>query len=105
MYDACMRSVMLYGSETWPVTKKLEDLLLKNDRHMIQLLCGVTLRTRILFKDLLLNSGMVDIRQVIKRNRLRMFECVARRGGNEPVGKFQNLEAPTRRPSGKPKKT
>jgi len=105
VYDACIRSVMLYGSETWPVTKKLEDMLLRSDRRMIRLMCGVTLRTRIPSNDLLLNSGLVDIRQVIKKNRLRMFGHVARKGENEPLGKILHLEAPGRRPPGRPKKT
>ena len=105
VYEACIRSVLLYGSETWPVTKKLEDLLLKCDRRMIRLMCGVTLRMRVPSEDLLFNSGLVDIRQVIKRNRLRMFGHVARRGEDDPLGKIQLLEAPGRRPPGRPKKT
>ena len=105
VYEACIRSVMLYGSETWPCTKKLEDLLLRSDRRMIRLMCGVTLQTRVPSEDLLHNSGLVDIRRVLKRNRLRMFGHVARRGINEPLGKIRRLEAPGRRPPGRPKKT
>ena len=71
--DASIKSVMLYGSETKPVTKKLEDLLLRIDRLMIQLMGGVTLRTKIPTKDLLFSSGLVSTRQVIKRNRPRIF--------------------------------
>ena len=105
MYDACIRSVMLYESETWPVTKKLEDLLLRSHPRMIQFICDVTLRTRISSKDLLFSSGLVDIRQVIKRNRLVVFGHIARRGENEPVRKILHLEAPSRRPPRRPKKT
>ena len=105
VYEACIRSVLLYGSETWPVTKRLEDLLLRSDRRMIRLMCGVTLRMRVPSEDLLLNAGLVDIRQVIKRNRLRMYGHVARRDEDEPLGKIINLEAPGRRPPGRPKKS
>ena len=56
-------------------------------------------------EDLLFNSGLVDIRQVIKRNRLRMYGHIARRDEEEPLGKIQLLEAPGRRPPGRPKKT
>ena len=82
VYEACIRSVLLYGSETWPVTKKLEDLLLRSDRRMIRLMCGITLRMKIPSKGLLFNSGLVDIRQVLKRNLLRMFGHVVRRSPN-----------------------
>ena len=77
MYDACIRSVMLYGAETWPTTKKLEEMLLRSDRRMIRIMCGVTLQTRIPSDDLLHNCSLVDIRKVLKRNRLRMFGHVA----------------------------
>ena len=69
-------------------------------------LCSVViLKTRVPSEDLLHNSGLVDIRRVLKRNRLRMFGHVARRGTDEPLGKVWCLEAPGRRPPGRPKKT
>ena len=34
-----------------------------------------------------------------------MFGHVAKRGINEPLGKIRSLEAPGRRPPGRPKKT
>ena len=36
VYDSCIRSVMLYGSETWAMTKKDEDILRKCDRRMLR---------------------------------------------------------------------
>ena len=105
VYEACIRSVMLYGSETWPCTKKLENSLLRSDRRMIRLMCGVTLQSRVPSEDLLHNSGLVDIRTVLKRNRLRMFGHVIRRAPEEPLAKVRRIEAPGRRPQGRPKKT
>ena len=105
VYDACIRSVMLYGAETWPTTKKLEEMLLRSDRRMIRIMCGVTLQTRIPSDDLLHNCSLVDIRKVLRRNRLRMFGHVARRASDEPLGKIRLLEAPGRRPPGRPRKT
>ena len=72
---------------------------------MIRLMCGVTLQMRIPSADLLHNSGLVDIRKVLKKNRLRMFGHVSRRGSDEPLAKIRMLEAPGRRPPGRPKKT
>ena len=63
----------------------------------------MTLRTRIPSKELLFNCGLVDIRQVIKKKRLRMFGNVARRGENEPLGKILHLETPGRLPPGRQK--
>ena len=80
-------------------------MILRSDRRMLSLICGVTLQTRVPSEDLLHNSGLVDIRNVLKINRLRMFGHVTRRGIDEPLGKIRHLEAPGRRPPGKPKKT
>ena len=46
VYQACVRSVMLYGSETWAA--KEEDLvrLERNDMRMIRWMCNVTLKDR-----------------------------------------------------------
>ena len=72
---------------------------------MIRLMCGGTLQTRVPSKDLLHNSGLVDIRRVFERNRLRVFGLFTRRSINEPLGKIRCLEAPAWRPPGRRKKT
>ena len=40
-YDGCIRSVMLYGSETWAMTQKDEDIMKKCDRRMLRYMTGV----------------------------------------------------------------
>ena len=35
VYEGCIRSVMLYGSETWALTQKDEDIMRKCDRRML----------------------------------------------------------------------
>ena len=34
VYESCIRSVMLYGSETWAMAQKDEDIMRKCDRKM-----------------------------------------------------------------------
>ena len=41
-FDACIRSVMLYGGETWALTKRLEGVLIGCDRRMLRYMAGVT---------------------------------------------------------------
>ena len=36
LFDACIRSVMLYGGKTWTLTKKLEGVLIGCDRRMLR---------------------------------------------------------------------
>ncbi len=43
VYRACVRSVLLYGSETWATTKQLEALLMQFDVRMLRYLMGAYL--------------------------------------------------------------
>ena len=47
MYKACFRSVMVYGSETWPM--KVEDMnrLERAENMMVRWICGMTLKSKI----------------------------------------------------------
>ena len=46
LYAACVRSIMLYGSETWPIKVEESQRLHRNEMSMIQWMCGVTMRYR-----------------------------------------------------------
>ena len=103
VYEACVRSVITYGSETWPLTKKLEDLLVKSDRRMLRYMAGVSLRDRVTNEDLLRRCGLGCISAILYRKRLGWFGHVCRRDINEPIGRVRTLEAPGRAPQGRPK--
>ncbi|KAK3891496.1 hypothetical protein Pcinc_004586 [Petrolisthes cinctipes] len=49
---ACVRSVMMYGSETWPV--RVEDMccMERNDMRMIRWMCNVSLKNRLRAEEL-----------------------------------------------------
>ena len=47
VFDACIRSVMLYGGETWALMKGLESVLVGCDRRMLRYMAGVTRRDRV----------------------------------------------------------
>ena len=44
VYTACVRSVILYGGETWPMRKDLEDKFDKIEMKMIRWMAGVSVR-------------------------------------------------------------
>ena len=46
VYDACIRSVLLYAFETWPLIQSLKTTVRSCDRRMIRHMAGVTLRDR-----------------------------------------------------------
>jgi hypothetical protein len=42
VYEACIRSVLLYGLKTWSLTKNVQDVLIGCDRRMLSYMTGVT---------------------------------------------------------------
>ena len=105
VYEACVRSVMLYASETWAVTKQLEDLMLRADRRMLRCMAGVRLRDGVRSAEVLERCGLECITMQMHRRRLRWFGHVVRRDVEEPIGKAYIMEIPGRQPRGRPRKT
>ena len=41
IYGACIRPVILYGAESWALTKKLKELIYRCDCRMLRYMAGV----------------------------------------------------------------
>ena len=105
VFEACVRSVVLYGSETWPV--KEEDLarLERNDMRMVRWMCNVTLKDRKSSEELRDRLGLVAIRDCVQRGRLRWFGYVERMNDDNWVKKSREIAVEGRRGRGRPCKT
>lgn len=105
VFDACVRSCMLYGSETWAM--KVEDLrrLITSERRMVRWMLGVALKDRISSRDLLQRLRLDDIADIARRGRLRWFGHVVRRADDEWVKRVTTLELDGPTPRGRPRKT
>ena len=44
VYKACVRSVLMYGAETWVMKAGVFQRLQAIDRRMLRMICGVTLK-------------------------------------------------------------
>ena len=104
VYDACVRSTMLYGSETWAMKMSEEVKVERNDMRMIRWICGARLSERIPSEELRRRLGLEDIKLVLKRRRLRWYGHVERREG-EWISKALLMEVDGKRPRGRPKKS
>ena len=91
-YGACVRSVLLYGCETWAV--KEEDILRleRTDHAMIRWICGVSLKDKQYTSVLLDRLGLLSVREVMRRKRLRWFGHVERRGEDNWVSGVRTLK-------------
>ena len=50
MYEECTKPVRLYGSETWPLTVSLQEMIGTADRRMLRYMAGVRWQDRVATK-------------------------------------------------------
>jgi len=105
LYSSCVRSSMLHGSETWPVTKENEVAIQRAEMRMVRWMCGIKLKDRLPSKELRERVGIDDIALVLQQNRLRWYGHVLRKEDDDWVKKCMEYEVQGPRPRGKPKRT
>ena len=87
VYEACIRSVMLYGGETWALTARLEAILLSCDRRKFRYMTGVTWRDRVRSVEVARRCGVRELGDVLRMRRFGWFRHVVRREETEILGK------------------
>jgi len=105
LYTSCVRSSMLYGSETWPVRKENMVALQRAEMRMVRWMCGVELKDRLPNKELREGLGIDDIALVLQQNRLRWYEHVLRKDDDDWVKKCIEYEVEGPRLRGRLKRT
>ncbi len=99
-----MRSVLLYGAETWAMTKQLEALMIPCDVRMLRYLMGIRWRDGVSNEEVVRRSGLEGLEEVLHKVRLRWFGHVRRRE-EHVLKQAVNFEVEGKRPPGRPKKT
>jgi len=61
LYSSCVRSSMLYGSETWPVRRENVVALQRAEMRMVRWMFGIKLKDRLPSKELREKLGVDDI--------------------------------------------
>ena len=105
IYRACVRSTLLYGSETWAVKVEQEQRLERTDMQMVRWMCGAKLRDRIRSVDLLNRLGIEAVKIALKRGRLRWWGHVERREETNWLKKCTKLQVGGKKPLGRPRKS
>ena len=105
LYKTCVRPVMLYGSETWPVKAEDTQRLHRNEMSMIQWMCGAKLKDNKSCVELRLLLGIDSITSEMQTRRLRWFGHIERRDESDWLKRVQHLEVNGSRGRGRPQKT
>ena len=105
VYGACVRSSMIYGSETWAVNAEQEAKLERPEMRMVRWMRGVSLREKKTNAELRESMGIEKISDVMRRSRLIWMGHVLRKEGNDWVKKSMDMTVEGSRGRGRPKMT
>ncbi len=103
VYEACVRSALLYGAETWALTNRLMEVLRSCDRRMLRYVVGVRWQDGRSSGEVAEMCGVEDLSAKLRQRRLRWFGHVERAGGGA-LNEVRELRVEGRRLPGKPKK-
>ena len=100
-----MRLVLLYAAENWVLTGKLERLLVRCYHHrMLRYMAEVKCQDRMSDEEVQ-RCGVEDLKDRLRRARLRWFGHVTRREEGHILRRAVELEVAGKRLVGRPKKT
>ena len=106
VYKACVRSVTVYGSETWNVKGIEAGILQRTERAMVRRMCGVKLADRLNTLGLMERLKLEDsVLEVVRRSGLRWSGHVLRREDDDPIRTAWRLDEDVVRGRGRPKMT
>jgi hypothetical protein len=103
IYATCVRSAMLYASETWPMTAPQEQRFERTEMRMVRWMSGVSLierKTSVELRDMM---GIEAVSSVVRRNRLRWLGHVLRKDEDDWVRKTMDLDVQGTRRIGRPR--
>ena len=101
LFSSNVRSSMLHGTETWPMTSATLHRLCRNDRAMIRWICGVKPSDDPSMDKLHAKLGICDLAILVRERRLRWFGHVMRSNGE--TNRVRSRPVPGRKGPGRPK--
>ena len=105
VYRSCVRSAMLYGSETWCLRESEMAIMRRTERALVRSMCEVKLVDRKNTEELMEMLGLKEtLDRMAKTNGVRWYGHVIRRN-NDKILKAMMLEVNGKRKRGRPKMT
>ena len=103
VYQACVLSTLLYGSEAWTLYSRQEHKLNAFHLRCLRRLLGITWRDRVTNIDVLAKAGMPSMFAILTQRRLRWLGHVSRmEDGRIPKDLLFGELATGTRPTGRP---
>ena len=104
VYQSCVRSAMLYESETWCLRESEIEILRRTERAKVRSVCGVKLVDRKNTEELMEMLGLKKtLDRLAKANGVRWYGHVIRREDDNILKKTMMMEVNGQRKRGRPK--
>ena len=103
VFNTCVCSALLHGSETWAPTAPDLQLLRWNYRSMVRWICGVRDDDEVSADTLCAMLGVQEVTAALRTRRLRWYGHVAR--SSSCINSITSMTIPSARRRGRPKKT
>ena len=108
IYTTILRPVLLYGAETWTLTKRLKSRIQAAEMRILRLIYGVTRRDRVRNDTIRAAFNVTSILSVIEKSQLRWFGHVIRMDESRDVKRMYkwdpSVNTRRKRPLGRPRK-
>ena len=101
VFNACVHSALLHGSETWAPTAPDLKRLRRNDRSMVRWICGVKNDDEVSSDSFCAMLGVQEVTAALRTRRLRWYGHVAR--SSSSINSITSMTIPSARR--RPKKT
>ena len=97
--------MLLYGSETWTLTKKLKSKIQACEMRILRLIFGVTKRDKIRNETIRVRDSLKvqSILTIIEKNQLRWFGHILRMSDTRDVKRMYQWKPTKKRPLGRPR--
>ena len=101
IYGACIRSVLMYCSETWVQTKAKSSSFKSADMKALRRFTVVTYTDRVSNEAVIKKSGLADLDKLQVRSRLRWYSHVHERENDHARKLTDYFSVPGKRPAGR----
>ena len=102
VHKACVRSVLMYGAETWVMKAGVFQRLRATERRMLRMICGVTLKDIVESAVIASRVEVDDLEEHLRQKRLRWFGHIVRRYEEVEIKKVFELKIEGWRKRGRP---
>ena len=106
IYQSCVESAMLNGSETWCLRENEMAILRRIEKAMMRAMCGVKMIEQRKSQELMSLLGLKDtLDGLAKASGSRWYEHVLRRDNGDALRRALDFEVAERRGGGRPNMT